>query len=174
MPIILSQTYEIVTEESAAEGDAAERGFDWEDAPHTFRETVELIQDGGFIHPSCYPGVPGWLSTEADQDVHTGEYETKSLHPGKDARSQRYWEKACRAAGVLQDWIYWRDRIKGIHANGYRVEVTYKTPGGVARGLATHNATKGVGPSGVWFVCVDNFVTRIPLTDIIQVKKVTQ
>lgn len=102
MPIILSQTYEIVTEESVEYGDAEDRGFDWEDCPHTFRETVDVIVSGGFIHPSCSHGVPGWLSTEAEIDFRTGEHETKSLHPGKDKRSQRYWEKACRAAGVIK------------------------------------------------------------------------
>ena len=103
--IILSQTYEIVTEESAADGEAAARGFDWQDAPHTFRETVELIRDGGFIYPSCSHGAPAWLSTEVIQDrafFELGEHRTLSLHPGRDSRSQRYWAKACRAAGVIQ------------------------------------------------------------------------
>lgn len=103
--IMLSQSYEIVTEESAADGDVAERGFDWEDAPHTFRETVELIRDGGFIHPPSSHGVPAWLSTEVIQDrafFEDGENRTLSLHPGRDSRSQRYWAKACRAAGVIQ------------------------------------------------------------------------
>lgn len=102
MPIILHQTFEIVTPESAEAGDVAESGFDWQDCPHTFRETVDLIESGGFVNPSCSHGVPDWLSTEADQDFRTGDYETKSLHPGKDARSQRYWAKACRAAGVCK------------------------------------------------------------------------
>lgn len=105
MPIILSQTFEIVTHESAADGEAAERGFDWQDAPHTFREAVDLIRDGGFCHPSCSHGVPRWLSTEVIQDrafFEDGGHRTLSLHPGRDARSQRYWEKACRAAGVIK------------------------------------------------------------------------
>lgn len=103
--IKLSQTFEVVTEESAADGDAAERGFDWQDAPHTFRETVELIRDGGFIHPSSSHGVPAWLSTEVIQDrafFELGEHRTLSLHPGGDTCSQRYWEKACRAAGLIK------------------------------------------------------------------------
>ncbi|ASD51892.1 hypothetical protein JT318_gp07 [Pseudomonas phage PspYZU01] len=99
--IKLSQTYEIVTEESAQAGEAAEQGYNWQDAPHGFRETVELIRDGGYIHPSDSHGVPRWLTTEADTDRETGDSETLSLHPGQDARSQRYWEKACRAAGVI-------------------------------------------------------------------------
>ena len=105
MPIILSQTFEVVTEESAADGDAAEQGFDWQDAPHTFRETVELIRAGGFSHPSGTHGAPAWLSTDVIQDrafFERGENRTLSLHPGRDSRSQRYWAKACRAAGVIK------------------------------------------------------------------------
>ena len=100
--IILSQTFTTYTPESIEQGDREDAGFDWQDTPHTFRETVELIQDGGFIHPSCSHGVPGWISTETyTTDYRTGEMEEKSLHPGSDARSQRYWEKACRAAGII-------------------------------------------------------------------------
>ena len=105
MPIILSQTYEIVTAESAELGDAEERGFDWEGCPHSFRETVDLINRGGFIHPSDSHGVPRWLTTEVIQDrayFEDGEHRTLSLHPGSDARSQRYWAKACRAAGICE------------------------------------------------------------------------
>lgn len=100
--IVLSQTYEIITEESAEIGEVAESGFDWEDCPHTFREVVELIESAVFIHPSCSPGVPHWLTTESNIDYRTGEYESKSLHPAKDKQSQRYWEKACRAAGIIK------------------------------------------------------------------------
>lgn len=102
MPIKLSLTYEIVTEESAANGEAAESGYEWENAPHSFREVVEMIKNGGFIHPSDFPGVPRWLTTAPEQDVSNGNFESRSLHPGKDARSQRYWVKACRAAGVIK------------------------------------------------------------------------
>lgn len=101
MPIILSQTYEIITEESAANGEVAESGFDWQDAPHSLREVVDLIINEGFTVPSDSPGVPRWLSTSSQQDIHTGDYETKSLHPGKDPRSLRYWEKACRVVGII-------------------------------------------------------------------------
>lgn len=101
--IILSQAYTTYTPESIDAGDSADAGFDWEDAPHTFRETVDLIRDGGFAYPSDSHGVPGWLSTETyTTDYRTGESEQKSLHPGSDARSQRYWSKACKAAGVIR------------------------------------------------------------------------
>ena len=100
--IKLSQTFEIVTEESAENGEASESGFDFENEDNTFKETLERIESGGFVNPSDSSGVPRWLSTEAEQDMHTGEYTSKSLHPGKDARSQRYWAKACRAAGLVK------------------------------------------------------------------------
>lgn len=94
--IILSQTFETFTPESVEAGDAEERGFDWEDTDYTFRELVDLIERGGFIHPSNSHGTPSWLSTESETtDYSTGETEIKSLHPGKDPRSQRYWAKAC-------------------------------------------------------------------------------
>jgi len=103
MPIILSQTYEIVTAESAEFGEPEEQGFDWEDVPHGFRELVRLIESEGFNVPSSAPGVPDWLSTEVIQDrayYEDGEHRTLSIHPGKDRISQKYWAKACKAAGV--------------------------------------------------------------------------
>lgn len=104
--IILSQTYEIVTEESADNGDIAESGFDWENVGHTFRETVELIESGGFIHPSeypCYyPNAPRCITTEPDINYTTGEHESKSLHCADDPTSKRYWAKACLVAGITR------------------------------------------------------------------------
>lgn len=105
MAIILSQTYEVVTQESAEHGEVADSGTDWEGVAHSFRETVDLIRDGGFCNPSCSHGVPRWLTSEVIQDAaffEDGESRTLSLHPGSDARSLRYWEKACRAAGVIK------------------------------------------------------------------------
>lgn len=178
MPIILSQTFEIVTEESAEHGEAAERGFDWENVEYTFRDLVQLIKSEGFNVPSCSPGVPDWLSTQVIRDrafFEQGEDRTLSLHPGRDARSQRYWAKACRAADVLQDAEYWRALIKGIHSNGARAEVTYKSRDGYrAKGLALDNALKGVGDAGVWFVNVDNFANAVRLADVVAVKRVSR
>lgn len=104
MPIKISVTYEVVTEESAEHGEAAEHGYEFEDADYGFRELVDYIRREGFIHPSDYPGIPRWLTTEG-RIVWAGDCsETKSLsiHPGKDARSQKYWAKACKAAGVIK------------------------------------------------------------------------
>jgi hypothetical protein len=102
LPILLSKTFETVSEESAANGDACDRGFHWQDEPHSFKEVVDLIQNRGFVYPSDSTGTPRWLSSEAEQNMRTGDWNTDSIHPGKDARSQRYWQKACRAAGIIQ------------------------------------------------------------------------
>jgi hypothetical protein len=177
MPIIVSQTFQIVTEESAEHGEAAESGFDFENQSYGFRELVEYIKSEGFTNSSDSHGVPRWLTSEVVQDrawLERGEDKTFSLHPASDARSLRYWEKACRAADILKDAKYWRGMIVGIHANGYRAEVTYKTPHGYSKGLATHNPTKGVGPEGVLFVCVDSFTNRVHLDNVISVKRVVQ
>lgn len=105
MPILLSQTYEIVTGESAQDGEAAESGFDFEKVSYGFRELVDYIESKGFNVPSCSPGVPGWLSTQVIEDrayFERGEHRTLSLHPGRDARSLKYWAKACKVAGVIK------------------------------------------------------------------------
>jgi len=98
--IILSQTYEVWDGAALLAGETDDRGFDFENVAYTFRETVEKIRSGGFVYASCSHGAPAWLSTETYVDYRTGDAETKSLHPGRDARSQKYWAKACRAAGV--------------------------------------------------------------------------
>ncbi|MDN7901169.1 hypothetical protein [Burkholderia cepacia] len=37
------QTYEVVTDESAEQGDTDETGFDWQDVSYTFKELVHLL-----------------------------------------------------------------------------------------------------------------------------------
>ena len=100
--IKLSKTFEIVTEGSAENGEAAESGFDWEAVDHTFKDLCDILNDGEFINPSESSGCPRWLSSDSVQDMHTGEYETKSLHPGSDRQSQKYWKKACIACGIFK------------------------------------------------------------------------
>lgn len=176
MPILLSLTFEIVTDESAARGDAESRGFEWENVPHTLREVVELINSDGFCNPSNSHGVPHWLNTEVIQDrafFEDGEHRTLSLHPGMDARSQRYWEKACRAAGLLKDEIHWRGLIADAHYRGLRSEISYRSSDGyVLKGLAVDNASKGVGPSGRWYVCVNSWANAVPLANVVSVRQV--
>lgn len=78
-------TYEIVTHESAAEGDYAEGGFldahglpDQESHPMTLREALQLVSPTEAS--SSHAGAGLWFSSEPQLDYCTGDYETRSLH----------------------------------------------------------------------------------------------
>lgn len=100
MPIKISKTYEIITPESAEYGDAAERGFIFEDQDYSFHDLVRELKD--YTESNVSHGVPDWVSTSGYQNFVNGSYETVSLHPGKDNQSLRYWEKACRVVGLIK------------------------------------------------------------------------
>lgn len=97
--ILISKTYETVTQESLEYGVAEESGFEYTNMPFSFRELVGELEK--YPHPSCSHGVPRWVSSYPEINYTTGEETTYSLHPGRDKRSVRYWEKACRAAGLI-------------------------------------------------------------------------
>lgn len=87
-------TYDITTPESAAEGDYAESGWvdeegevierDDEADERTIAEIAAawLLGHGGGLEPSCWPTwSPGvWYTSEARQDMYTGNYESESFH----------------------------------------------------------------------------------------------
>ena len=97
--IKISKTYEIVTEESAEQGEAAESGFVFEDQPCGFRELLDTIKADGFAYPDSSHGVPRWLYTESEVNYRTGEHTTYALHPARDKQSMRYWDKAMACLG---------------------------------------------------------------------------
>lgn len=92
--IKISKTYEVVTEESAEQGDIEESGFVHKDQPYGFREIIKTIKDEGFHYPDSSHGTPRWLSTESEVNYRTGEHTTYELHPARDKQSMRYWNKA--------------------------------------------------------------------------------
>jgi hypothetical protein len=86
-------TYEIITSESADEGDAAERG--WVDDEGSSMEPDEYDEEGitavdkaikflchdGATEASSYPfSVGTWYTTEGDPDYRTGETEYHGYH----------------------------------------------------------------------------------------------
>lgn len=103
MMITYSETFEIVTQESAKHGDAEQRGFIAEDEHATFREMVELLRH---CEPSCYPvdaTEPEFLwYTDSDYhtDYETGAVESRSYHPA-DSKSARYMLKAWRVYNAI-------------------------------------------------------------------------
>lgn len=102
--ILLSQCYETWSYEDLEMGDAGDRGYVFEDVPHTFRELVSMIKHE-FNQPSDYPATANsWLSTSIDTDYRTGEETIYSLHfsHNNKAKDRKYWEKALRYCGIIK------------------------------------------------------------------------
>jgi hypothetical protein len=99
--ITISRTYQVYTQASAEHGEAAESGFYYEDDKVTFRELVQLLADHPI--PSCSHGIPDWTTSYPDIDYRTGRETFYSIHPGRDAISQKYWAKAVKAAGITRE-----------------------------------------------------------------------
>ena len=78
---LVSETYEVVTENSAECGEAEETGFNFENVPLTAQEIADYLKDNGFIHASSshYHNCV-YFSTESEQDTFTGNYETRNIH----------------------------------------------------------------------------------------------
>ncbi len=99
-----SVTYEIVTYESAEDGEAAEQGYIVQDVG--LREAIGEL-NGAAVQPSCYPFDPSysyvWFSTvDADIDYRTGESEYRSLHlPATLTSSTRL--RIARLLGVVKE-----------------------------------------------------------------------
>ena len=103
--ILISCTFEVVTPESAEEGEVADSGFLVESEPVTFRELVSIMRD--YPNPSCYPpsGDSGeWLSSHPSQDCRDCSETTESLHFSREnpPRMVKYWRKAMLAAGIIR------------------------------------------------------------------------
>ena len=80
---IMKMSYGIVTEESAQEGDYAERG--WEHKKEKYEYLQELLEDSpvsykSWLEWSSSPARPGdWIVSEEDQDYSSGETTTYDL-----------------------------------------------------------------------------------------------
>jgi hypothetical protein len=103
--ILISRTYEIVTPESAEDGEAAESGFLSEGEAVTFRELVSLMR--AHPNPSCYPArgeAFEWLSSYSETNYRDASERTESLHldQSNHPRTLKYWRKAMMAAGIIR------------------------------------------------------------------------
>ena len=103
--ILISRTFEVVTPESAEEGEVADSGFLVESESVTFRELVSLMES--HPNPSAYPpsGDSGeWLSSHLETNYHDASETTESLHYSREnpPRRLKYWRKAMRAAGIIR------------------------------------------------------------------------
>ena len=83
--LLFNITYEIITQESAECGDAAERGFIAQDLP--FRDSIELFnaeRDSGTIEADSCPisadFPPRWFIAYGEMQSATGDCKNISLH----------------------------------------------------------------------------------------------
>ena len=95
--ILVNTTFEIVTEESAEYGEAAELGMESENVPYSFRDLVRLMEE----FPMRGYGSPEWLEDEGHTDMRTGDCETRAIHFShkNNPRLLKYWHKAIAASG---------------------------------------------------------------------------
>jgi hypothetical protein len=103
--IRIHRTFEVVTPESAEDGDVAESGFLVESESVTFRELVSLMES--HPNPSCYPPrgeAYEWLSSHPETNYRDASETTESLHYCREnpPRRLKYWRKAMRAAGIIR------------------------------------------------------------------------
>ena len=88
-------TYGIITEESTAEGDFAEHGYEFQDQPYaSVRALVEDsdVQYKSWSEWSSSDAGPGeWISGEAKQDMHTGDWTEYGLHVSHCDGSPMTW-----------------------------------------------------------------------------------
>ncbi|KWE37404.1 hypothetical protein [Burkholderia territorii] len=102
-PMKFHQTYAVVTDESAENGEAEETGFDWQDMPYTFKQLVHTLEfEYAGAEPSDYPSSnPRWITSYGERDMHDGSFRNISLHPAND-RARRWWPQALKAAGITK------------------------------------------------------------------------
>ena len=101
--LLVDKTFEVVTHDSAENGEVEDAGFSAVGESYTFRELVSLLKSI-YIHPSQSPVTRSsriWFTSEAEQDYMTGEYRSESIHYSADNpnRKAKYWIKAMRCAG---------------------------------------------------------------------------
>ena len=76
----VSKTFDLVTPESAEDGEAAESGFVFEDYRMTLREVLRELQDmGGGNLQRTYNGLTLY-AYDAETDYRTGDSTTYALH----------------------------------------------------------------------------------------------
>lgn len=103
--ILISRTFEVVTPESAEDGEAAESGFLAESESVTFKELVSLMKSHPV--PSCRPArgeAYEWLSSYSETNYRDASETTESLHYCREnpPRRLKYWRKAMCAAGIIR------------------------------------------------------------------------
>ena len=76
----VSKTYDVVTHESAEDGEAAESGFVFEDSRMTLRETLREIDNLGGYHLQRDADGLTLYRQDAEIDYRSGDSTTYALH----------------------------------------------------------------------------------------------
>ncbi|WP_321935194.1 hypothetical protein [Paraburkholderia sp. J8-2] len=99
-PMRFNQTFEIITDESAAKCEPAETGFDFENVEDSFRGLVDRLRSD-YLHAELSDGGNGSITAYGGRDMHDGSFTNISLHPAND-RARRWWPKALECAGLTR------------------------------------------------------------------------
>lgn len=99
--ILISKTFETMSQESAENGDYEDTGYCWENVECSFSELVSIIRG---LEPSQSPITNAafvWFTEHGDIDYRTGEETSYSYHFSRDNKqgNMKYWIKAIKAAG---------------------------------------------------------------------------
>ena len=78
----VNKTYDVVTPESAEDGDTADSGFEFEDQIYDgLEDLIQSNSNEGWIEwSSSHPDDHDWLISEPSSDMHTGEETSYGLH----------------------------------------------------------------------------------------------
>lgn len=99
--LLISKTYEIISEESAENGDVEESGFEWENQECSISEIVDTIRN---LEPSQWPITHPesvWFTEYGDADYETGDIENSSFHYSRKnpSKNLKHWIAAIKLAG---------------------------------------------------------------------------
>jgi len=94
----LAISYEVVTEESAREGDASESGWLQEHSPASLRECLDAVKRMGGVD---YHDGQNFYPCDASTDYRTGEVTREFIHVNPLSESAwKAWGKALKTIGL--------------------------------------------------------------------------
>lgn len=100
MPIYLTKTETVSTQQDIEAGGCGEGEIVFNNRAHTFHELIALLRDE-FTVCSCWPittDIYTWFQTDPETNFRTGDVREQSLHYGtrNPTRNAKYWAKAIR------------------------------------------------------------------------------
>lgn len=103
--ILIDRTFDVITDESAGNGDVAESGFAIQSEPVTFSELVDLMSEHSEASNWPPDGNPReWYTGDSVQNVRNGSWRSESIHYSRKnpEHMAKYWRKAAIFAGLVK------------------------------------------------------------------------